>query len=74
VLREPRGTASGRADELAIAAEQHARRVRDLCERLSAATGREVDAVAADLRQGRVLTAAEAVEYGLLNDVAAVPD
>ena len=36
VLREPRGTAAGRADELAIAADQHARRVRDLCERLAA--------------------------------------
>jgi len=73
VLREPRGTASGRADELAIAAEQHARRVRDLCRRLATATGRDVEAVAADLRQGRVLTAAEAVEYGLLHDVAALP-
>ena len=74
VLREPRGTASGRADELAIAADQHARRVRDLCERLASATGRDVDAVAADLRRGRVLTAAEAVDYGLLHDLAALPN
>jgi ATP-dependent Clp protease protease subunit len=74
VLREPRGTASGRAAELAIAADQHARRVRDLCERLAAATGRDVDAIGADLRQGRVLTAAQAVDYGLLHDLAVLPD
>ena len=73
VLREPRGTATGSADELAIAAEQHTRRVRDLCERLAAASGRDVEAVAADLRQGRVLTAAEAVAYGLLHDLVAPP-
>jgi ATP-dependent Clp protease protease subunit len=73
VLREPRGTASGRADELAIAADQHARRVRDLCERLSTATGRDADVVAADLRRGRVLTAAQAVDYGLLHDLAVLP-
>jgi len=73
VLREPRGTASGRAEELAIAAEQHARRVRDLCERLAAACGRDVETVAADLRQGRVLTAAQAVDYGLLHAIAIAP-
>jgi len=73
LLREPRGTASGRAEELAIAAEQHARRVRDLCERLAAATGRDVETVAADLRRGRVLTASEAVDYGLLHAIAGQP-
>jgi ATP-dependent Clp protease protease subunit len=35
--------------------------------RLAAVTGREVDDIAADLRAGRLLTAPEAVEYGLLD-------
>ena len=36
-------------------------------ELLAAATGRQADAIAADLRKGRFLTAEEAVGYGLVN-------
>ena len=66
-LREPTGTAAGRADRLAADAEQHARQVDQLHRRLAAVTGREVDDIAADLRAGRLLTAPEAVAYGLLD-------
>ena len=71
VLREPHSCAVGRADELAIAAEQHALRVRELCQRVADASGRGIDVVAADLREGRVLTAGKALEYGLVQDLAA---
>jgi len=68
-LREPTGTASGRADRLAADVAEHARQVAQLHERLAAATGRSTEEVAVDLRAGRVLTAAEAVDYGLLHEL-----
>jgi ATP-dependent Clp protease, protease subunit len=68
-LREPTGTAAGRADRLAADAEQHARQVAQLLDRLAAATGRDPDGIAADLRAGRLLTAEQAVDYGLLDAV-----
>ena len=69
VLREPRSTATGRSDELAAAADQHARQVGDLCGRIATATSRDSQEVASDLRAGRVLDASQAVEYGLVDEV-----
>ena len=71
VLREPRTSATGRADELLAAGEQHGRQVAELSSRIAAATRRAPDEIAADLREGRVLDARQAVEYGLVDDVLA---
>jgi ATP-dependent Clp protease protease subunit len=71
VLREPRTSATGRADELLSAGEQHARQVAELSVRIAGATGRTRDEVAADLREGRVLEARQAVEYGLVDELLA---
>jgi ATP-dependent Clp protease protease subunit len=71
VLREPRTSATGRADELLSAGEQHARQVAELCARIATATGRAPDEVAAELREGRVLDARQAVEYGLVDELLA---
>jgi ATP-dependent Clp protease protease subunit len=71
VLREPRTSATGRADELLSAGEQHARQVADLCARIATATGRTPEEVSADLRAGRVLDARQAVEYGLVDELLA---
>jgi ATP-dependent Clp protease protease subunit len=71
VLREPRTSATGRADELLSAGEQHARQVAELCSRIATAAGRTPDEVAADLRAGRVLDAPRAVEYGLVDELLA---
>jgi ATP-dependent Clp protease, protease subunit len=60
--RTPRGL-SGR--EVEAAAEQRARGLRRLQERLAAACGRPAEEVAADMRAGRVLGADEARAYGL---------
>jgi len=68
-LREPRASAEGRADEVAQAVRQHERRVDQLRELLTRATGRSVDEVAADLRDGRSLTADEAVATGLVHEI-----
>ena len=70
-LREPTGAASGRADRLAADVAEHSRQVAHLHERLATATGRPVQEIAHDLRSGRVLTAAEAVDYGLLHELLA---
>jgi ATP-dependent protease ClpP protease subunit len=40
-----------------------------MCRRLAAATGRTADEVAADLRSNRYLSATEAQDYGLVDEV-----
>jgi ATP-dependent Clp protease protease subunit len=70
VLREPSTSASGRADELSSAAEQHARQVGELCSRIAAATGRSPEEVASDLRAGRILDARQALDYRLVDELA----
>lgn len=65
--RTPRGL-SGR--EVEAAAEQRARGLRRLQERLARACGRPVDEIAADMHDGRVLGADEARAYGLADDGA----
>jgi ATP-dependent Clp protease protease subunit len=66
-LREP---ASGRGlhgQELEVWAAEHARRLRRLQERLAEASGRPVEQIAADMAAGRLLTAQEAQDYGLVD-------
>jgi len=72
-LREPRPRWSGHAGDIATHAEHHQRRLRLLQERIARACRRSVDAVAADMRTGRILTAEEAHGYGLVDAVAAGP-
>jgi ATP-dependent Clp protease, protease subunit len=70
VLREPSTSASGRADELSAAAEQHALQVGRLCSRIATATGRAPEEVASDLRTGRILDARQALDYRLVDELA----
>ena len=72
-LREPRTQWSGHAGDVATHTEHHQRRLRLLQERVARACRRPVDAVAADMRAGRILTAEEAHGYGLVDTVAAGP-
>jgi len=72
-LREPRTQWSGHTGDVAAHAEHHHRRLRLLQERVARACRRPVDAVAADMRAGRILTAEEAQGYGLIDSVAAGP-
>jgi ATP-dependent Clp protease, protease subunit len=71
-LREPRAPSGIPGHDLQARAAEHARQVRRLQERLAEACGRPVEQVAADMRAGRLLSAAEAQEYGLV-DTAAAP-
>ncbi len=67
VLSLPRTGGQGTAAQLAVQAEQYERQVGRLRERLAAVSGRDADALAADLEAGRVLSAEDALSYGLLN-------
>jgi ATP-dependent Clp protease protease subunit len=69
LLREPRISATGRAEDLVSAAEQHAHLVGQLCGWLARATGRSTEEIAADLSRGRVLSAQQAVDYGLVHEL-----
>jgi ATP-dependent Clp protease protease subunit len=69
VLSVPPFTADGTADELAALAAQHEREVARLVDLLAQATGRSADELTADLEPGRVLSAAEAKDYGLITSL-----
>jgi ATP-dependent Clp protease protease subunit len=71
-LREPRTQHCGHAREVAAHAEDHQRRLRLLQERIAEACRRSLDAVTADMRAGRILTAEEARDYGLVDAIASV--
>jgi ATP-dependent Clp protease protease subunit len=64
-LSEPRSPRALSGREVEAAAAAHARDLRRLQELLAEACGQPVDRVSADMRAGRLLTAAEAVAYGL---------
>ncbi|MGH3823028.1 MAG: ClpP family protease [Pseudonocardiaceae bacterium] len=66
-LREPRAHFGGHAGDLITHAEDHRRRLGLLQERIAGACRCTVDAVAADMRKGRILTAEQARNYGLVD-------
>jgi ATP-dependent Clp protease protease subunit len=66
VLSSPQFAAEGTADQLATLADQHERQVARLRDLIANATGRSADEVATDLDPGRVLSADEAKDYGLV--------
>lgn len=69
VLSLPEGSGEGTASRLASLAEQHAVQVSQLCTRIAQVTGRGEDEVSADLEAGRLLSAEEAKDYGLVEEV-----
>jgi ATP-dependent Clp protease, protease subunit len=69
-IAEPRAAAvSGTADEVAAAAGQYLRELEELALRLAAATGQPRSRVEDDMSAGRILTATQAMEYGLIDEV-----
>lgn len=74
VLREPRVRIEGNADQLTGGVAQHRHQLGFLHEQLARACGRDAADVAADLRAGRLLTATEAVDYGLVHELAGPRD
>lgn len=74
-LREPSAEYHGTADQVGVWQEQNADLVDAFYDTLADVTGREPDEVRADCRAGRLLTALDALGYGLVQDIAgaAVP-
>ncbi|MGO8873136.1 MAG: ATP-dependent Clp protease proteolytic subunit [Acidimicrobiales bacterium] len=72
-LVEPAMEAQGRAADLEGLAAAHLERWSAFCARLSQATGRSADAWREDAARGRFLSADEAVELGVAEEVA-TPD
>jgi len=70
VLTEPRAAFHGSAGQLAADVALQADALRFLQETVAAATGRHQAEIAADMRAHRVLDATQAVEWGLVHEVA----
>jgi ATP-dependent Clp protease protease subunit len=69
-LAEPRAAGvTGTADEVAAAAGQHLRELDEMILRLVEATGQTRSRIEDDLSSGRSLSAAEAKDYGLIDEV-----
>jgi ATP-dependent Clp protease protease subunit len=69
-LAEPRAAAvTGTADEVAAAAGQHLRELEEVILRLVEVTGQPRSRVEDDLSAGRMLSATEARDYGLIDEV-----
>jgi ATP-dependent Clp protease protease subunit len=74
-LAEPRAASlAGTADEIAAAAGQYLRELEELAVRLAEVTGQPLSRVEDDLANGRVLTAEEAREYGLVDSIVGEPE
>jgi ATP-dependent Clp protease protease subunit len=69
-MSEPRaGTLSGTADEVTAAAGRYLRELEEMAVRLAEVTGQPRNRIEDDLSAGRLLSAAEAKEYGLVDEV-----
>jgi ATP-dependent Clp protease, protease subunit len=70
-LAEPRAAGvTGTADEVAAAAGQHLRELEEMVLRLVEVTGQTRSRIEDDLSAGRVLSAQEALAYGLIDSIA----
>ena len=68
-LSEPRATLDGRSEEIAAGAEAIHRQLAHLHARLAEVTGQSLDRVTDDMRTGRILTAPQARDYGLVHEL-----
>lgn len=74
LLTEPGTRMGGPATDIAIHEEEHRRKVDAFYIRLAEVTGREVDEIRDDARRGRMLTAEQSREYGLIHAIAGTCD
>ena len=69
MIHQPSGGAKGQATELQIAAENILKTKKKLNEILAANTGKPYDVIAADTERDHYMSAQEAMEYGLIDNV-----
>jgi ATP-dependent Clp protease, protease subunit len=73
-LTEPRASmAAGTADQVTAAAGEYLRELDELVVRLTDVTGQPRSRIENDLAAGRVLSAEEAKEYGLIDEIVGAP-
>ena len=71
MIHQPSGGAQGQATEIQIAAEHILRTKQKLNEILAANTGKPIETVKADTERDNFMSAEEAKEYGLIDEVIA---
>ena len=69
MIYQPSGGAKGQATEIQIAAENILKTKKKLNEILAANTGKPYDVIAADTERDHYMSAQEAMEYGLIDNV-----
>jgi len=69
MIHQPRGGVSGQISDIEIQAEEILKSKRDINEILARHTGQPVERVARDTERDRYLSAQEAKEYGLVDEV-----
>ena len=69
MIHQPLGGAQGQATEIQIAAEHILRTKKKLNEILAANTGKPLEVIQADTERDNFMSAAEAKEYGLIDEV-----
>ena len=69
MIHQPSGGAKGQATEIQIAAESILKTKKKLNEILAANTGKPYDVIAADTERDHYMSAQEAMEYGLIDNV-----
>ena len=69
MIHQPSGGAKGQATEIQIVAEEILKTKKKLNEILAANTGKPVEVIANDTERDNYLTAEEAKEYGLIDEV-----
>ena len=69
MIHQPSGGAKGQATEIQIAAENILKTQKKLNEILAANTGKPYDVIAADTERDHYMSAQEAMEYGLIDNV-----
>ena len=71
MIHQPSGGASGQASDIAIHAEQILRIRKNLNEILAKNTGKPLEVIERDVERDHFLTAQEALEYGLVDEIIA---
>ena len=71
MIHQPSGGASGQASDIAIHAEQILRIRQNLNEILAKNTGKSIDVIERDVERDHFMTAQQALEYGLIDEIIA---
>lgn len=74
IAEPPAAMVVGTADVVAAAAGQYLRELEELAERIAVVTGKPRSRIEDDLSAGRVLTATEARDYGLIDEIVGGPE